>query len=381
MILPSGKGSHNLFYRWLLPAIIFQSVFMGGGFTTGREVMEYCGKYGALGIYSIIAATIGFFVSTSLTYELARVTKSFDYRTLMKQILWKFWPLFEIAYIILAIIVIAVVGSAAANIFEDMVGIPYIIGAIVVIALIGILHFYGRTAIEWFETVGTVILYIMYSILWIVTIKTTWGHANLVLAQKISTGTSSISFVKGIQYFAYNMVVIPAVLFTLDRLDKRTDSFMSGLFSTLLVIIAFTLTWISILGFYPDPSIINAPVPWYAIMKRLGILWITWFYVLAVTWTLIETGTGMIHSIMRRIDINLEEVRGKGLSRTWEAIIATLIAIISIFLAKYGIIALVAKGYGTLAWVFFAIYFIPLVTVGIIRIIRPEWKKEFWSKA
>jgi uncharacterized membrane protein YkvI len=116
-------------------------------------------------------------------------------------------------------------------------------------------------------------------------------------------------------------------------------------------------------------------------MKEIGITWILWFYVLAVTWTLIETGTGMVHSIMRRIDVDLEERRGRGLSRSWEAILATAIMVFAILLARYGIIALVAKGYGTMAWVFFGIYFIPLVTIGIIRIANPNWKKEFWEKA
>lgn len=365
----------------MLPAIIFQSVFMGGGFTTGREIMEYCGKYGTLGIYSILGATLGFLISTVLSYELARVTKSFDYRSLMKQILWKAWPAFEISYIILAIIVIAVVGSAAASIFEDMTGIPYIVGAIVVIALVGILHFWGRAAIEWFETVGTVILYIMYAILWAITIVATWGHASEVLSSGLAEGTPSDTFVAGIQYFAYNMVVIPAVLFTLDRLEERKDSLMAGFFSTVLIMIAFTLTWLSILGFYPDPEVIGAPVPWFTIMKKVGGLWLTWFYVLAVTWTLIETGTGMIHSIIRRIDVNLEERRGYGLSRKWEGLLATIIIVLAILMARYGIIALVAQGYGTMAWVFFGIYFIPLVTIGVVRIVKPEWKKEFWAKA
>ena len=88
----SGQHRYGVFYRWLLPAIIFQSVFMGGGFTTGREVMEYAGKYGVYGIYSVIVATIFFFISAALSYEVARVFKAFDYRTWIKQVLWKFWP-------------------------------------------------------------------------------------------------------------------------------------------------------------------------------------------------------------------------------------------------------------------------------------------------
>lgn len=376
-----SQHKYGVFYRWLLPAIIFQSVFMGGGFTTGREVMEYAGKHGVHGIYSVIVATIFFFISAALSYELARVFKAFDYRTWIKQVLWKFWPIFDIAYIILAIIVIAVVGSAAASILEDMFNLPYMIGAIVIISTVGLLHFYGRKAIEGFETAGTIVLYLMYVILWGVTLKAAWGNINLAFAQNLQSGSVGDAIVSGFKYFLYNMVVVPAVLFTLDRLEERKDSIISGFNSALFVGIAFFLTWLSLLGFYTNPEVVNASVPWYEIMKIVGATWLRGFYVFAVFWTLVETGTGMIHSIVRRIEVQLEESKETKLSRKQEALLATVIIFVAIAMAKFGIIALVAKGYGTLAWVFFIVLFIPLVTVGVIRILNPEWKKEFWEKA
>lgn len=377
----SGKHKYGIFYRWLLPAIIFQSVFMGGGFTTGREVMEYAGKYGVYGIYSVIIATLFFFISAALSYEVARVFKAYDYRSWIKQIIWKFWPIFDIAYIILAIIVIAVVGSAAASILEDMFHLPYMLGAIVIISAVGLLHFYGRKAIEAFETAGTVVLYIMYIILWAVTLKAAWGNISSAFAQHVGMGSPAKATVAGIQYFAYNMVVVPAVLFTLDRLEERKDSIIAGFNSALFVGVAFFLTWLSLLGFYTNKNVVNAAVPWYEIMKIVGATWLRGFYVLAVFWTLIETGTGMIHSIVRRIDVQLEEAKGLSLNRKQEAILATIIIILAIAMAKFGIIALVAKGYGTLAWVFFVILFIPLITVGVIRILNPNWMKDFWERA
>ncbi|WP_456326793.1 hypothetical protein [Palaeococcus sp. (in: euryarchaeotes)] len=160
--------------------------------------MEYAGKYGVNGIYSIIMVTLGFWIATTLSFELARVFKAFDYKTWIKQLLWKFWPAFDITYIPLAVIIIAVVGSAAANILEDMFNIPYMIGAITIILAVGILHFYGRRAIESFETIGTVMLYII-----------------------LAPGMPIQAMISGIQYFAYNLGVIPAVLFVLYRLVRR----------------------------------------------------------------------------------------------------------------------------------------------------------------
>lgn len=371
----------GLFYRWLLPAIIFQSVYMGGGFTTGREVMEFGGRFGVNGIYSVLFVSLGFFISAFLSYELARIYRAFDYRTWVKHLLWKFWPIFDVAFVILAIIVIAVVGSAAANIMQDMLHLPYMISAAVVIGAIGFLHFYGRGAIEWFETIGTIILYAMYILLWGITLKYAWGDIGAAFEKGLSAETPWSASIAGIMYFAYNMPALPAVLFTIDRLERRADSFMAGLNSSLLVSIAFFLTWLCLLGFYTKPEVVNASIPWYEIMKVVGGLWLRGFYVLAVFWTLIETGVGMIHAIVRRVEVQLKEIKGVGLSRTQEGIIAASIAVVAILFARYGIIALVAKGYGTLAWVFFAIYFIPLVTVGVIKIINPNWKREFWSKA
>jgi len=39
-------------------------------------------------------------------------------------------------------------------------------------------------------------------------------------------------------------------------------------------------------------------------------------------------------------------------------------------LASFGIAQLVAKGYGNLAWGFLVVYMVPLLTVGIYKILR-----------
>ena len=36
------------FGKFVLPGIILQSVMIGGGYATGREIVEYGAKYGAL---------------------------------------------------------------------------------------------------------------------------------------------------------------------------------------------------------------------------------------------------------------------------------------------------------------------------------------------
>ena len=50
--------------------------------------------------------------------------------------------------------------------------------------------------------------------------------------------------------------------------------------------------------------------------------------------------------------------------------IGIVLLVVSLGLARFGIIALVARGYGLMSWGIFGIYFVPLVTVGLYKIIR-----------
>ena len=55
--------------------------------------------------------------------------------------------------------------------------------------------------------------------------------------------------------------------------------------------------------------------------------------------------------------------------------IAVCAIIVSAVLSLWGIIGLIAKGYGTMAWGFFAVYVVPLATIGLYRIIKSGQKE------
>ncbi len=116
------------FGRYVLPGVIMQSVLIGGGYATGREIVEYGARLGSLGWISGLTALFGFSFLSFLTFELARVFKVYDYRSLVKQVAWKFWFLFEIVYVVLGMIVIAVMASATGEIVEQTLGVDYWVG-------------------------------------------------------------------------------------------------------------------------------------------------------------------------------------------------------------------------------------------------------------
>ena len=70
---------------YIIPGLIFQSVLVGGGYATGRELVEFFMPSGAWGgVFGLCMAGIMFALILGVAYEFARITKSYDYRTFCK---------------------------------------------------------------------------------------------------------------------------------------------------------------------------------------------------------------------------------------------------------------------------------------------------------
>ena len=160
------------FGKFVLPGIILQSVMIGGGYATGREIVEYGAKYGALGWLSGLGTFLGFAVIAALTYELIRLTKAYDFKTFMKTIGGPLWIVFDIVYLLFMVVIIAVMASATGNIVEQTLGLNYWVGVVAITVVVAILNFYGSRLIERFETLGTVALYAGYIIFSVLVIGT-----------------------------------------------------------------------------------------------------------------------------------------------------------------------------------------------------------------
>jgi uncharacterized membrane protein YkvI len=116
------------------------------------------------------------------------------------------------------------------------------------------------------------------------------------------------------------------------------------------------------------PGIVEQTLPVYAVIAELGLGPLLVLYVVGLFGTFIETGAGFIQGINERIDAYLLESRGVALGKPARAGVAVLGVTASLSLGTFGLIALIARGYGTIAWGFFAVYVVPIVTIGLYRI-------------
>jgi len=350
--------------RLFLPGIILQSVLIGGGYATGREIVEYGGKFGAGGWISGLAIFFGFALIAFLSIEASRYWQVYDYKSLLKKLIGPAWIAYELVYLLLAVLIIAVMASAAGEILNQTLNFNNWVGVVLITLVVGFLNYKGEDTIAKLETIGSVALFITY---FIFTFTVFTNKADQI-SKTFKTWDVSylpdppglgILLWTGILYVGYNLAVYPASFFTFKSIQTRKESILASIFAGLLMTVPWFLTYFAIMAYYPDKAVLESTVPWLKMLAEFNPVLVAVFGVV-VGWTLIETATGMIHAFISRIGTEAEK-KGRPLKKISKAYISTGALIASIILAQVGIIDLVAKGYTIMAYAMIAVYAIPLL--------------------
>lgn len=367
-IIRAGRGFFNGAYGlYVLPGVVLQSVLIGGGYATGREIVEYGAKFGALGWIAGLGIFFGFALMAVLMLEMARRFQAFDYRSLLRQLIGPFYWLFDIVYILMAILIIAIMASATGEILESTLGLQYWMGVLLIVVLVGLLNFYGEGLIERFKSLGTLLLYIGYILFASLIIAQHWDSIVRTLGSGSHSLYPNVSIRavvwSGILYVGYNLAVFPAALFTPRRQTRMRQSVVSGILAGVFMTIPWFLTYFALMGFYPREEVFGATVPWLVMLGNQAA-WVVVIFGVIVGWTLIETATGMIYALIARLNQNLVDQDKPRMSRSWSGAIAVLILALSVLLARVGIIDLVGKGYTIMAYAMIAVFAVPLLVRG-----------------
>lgn len=371
MASSASSGGNSVFTtswgRILLPALIFQSVAIGGAYATGREIVEFGAKYGALGWAAGFAMMVAGTVVAFLVYEVARRYGAYDYRSLLQRLIGPAYWLFDAIYLPLSIAILAVLASATGNILESTLNLDYWVGVGVVVAVSAVTTFYGTGIIEKFNSLGTVLLTVAYIAFAALVIPPNWHR----IVDVFRTGDHSLfpeatladAAVMGLTYAGMGFVIYPSTLFTVRRLRRSRDSAVSALLTGVLFVVPWFLTYLALLGFYPDPAVFDAPVPWLQMLNGHGA-WIVVIFGVLVGWTLVSTGVGLIQAALARISQNLVD-RGKPeLTPRTRGMVAVVSLVVAAALSRIGIIDLIATGYLIGAVALIAVFGIPLLVRG-----------------
>ncbi len=357
----------NWLQRLLLPGLAFKAAVIGGGYATGRELATFflpSGPFG--GLYSMALATLIWSSVCAATFLFAQQTRSLDYRTFFQHLLGPFWRVYEIAYLLAVIVILAVYAAAAGAIGNTLFGWPDLIGAILLMSAITLFAFWGNESVEKLFKYVSFVLYGTY-IAFAILVLTRFGHR---IENNFATASPTGGWaVGGLTYAGYNIIGAIVILPVTRHLVTRRDAVVAGLIAGPLAMIPAVLFFICMLAYYPE--IQSAALPSDFLLERLDLPWFRILFQLMIFSALLESGTGGVHAINERVAHSYAGARGQVMPRSLRLGLSIGVLTGSVFVAgKFGLVALIANGYRWLAYLFLLVYVVPLLSKGLFQVLR-----------
>jgi len=355
------------FQRILLPGFAFKAVVIGGGYATGRELAEFfmpSGPWG--GVAAMVLATILWSVIAAVTFAFARHVGAYDYRTFFARLLGPGWIVFEIAYVLFVILILAVFGAAAGAIGAAMFGLPPIVGTLALAGSIAGFAAFGNSSVEHLFKYVSFLLYGVYAIFLVLALLTFGDKIAINFGIPASSDGWALG---GLTYASYNIVGAVVILPVLRHLTSQRDAIVSGIIAGPLAMAPAIIFFVCMIAFYP--AIEHETLPSDFMLTQLDMPLFHLLFQFMIFAALLESGTGSVHAINERIATVWRARRGTELGTPARAVMAATLLIGCIFVANhFGLVELIASGYRFLAYVFLAVFVIPLFTAGIYRLVR-----------
>lgn len=365
MSIPAAGSSW--FQRFLLPGFAMKAVIIGGGYATGRELAEYflpSGPWG--GLAGMVLAMLLWSVIAAATFAYARLAGALDYRAFFADLLGPAWIAFEIAYVLFVVLILAVFGASAGAIGAAMFGWPSFVGAVLLAVAILATVSLGNSAVEGVFKYVSFLLYGVYALFLILSLFSFGDRIAAGFATPAPwTGWAS----GGLTYASYNIIGAVVILPVLRHLTSTRDAITAGLIAGPLAMAPAILFFVCMVAFYPGIGAETLPSDF--LLRQLNAPIFHWLFQLMIFAALLESGAGAVHAINERVAGVLRRRRGIALGPRARAAIAGGLLLVCMFVAeRVGLIALIASGYRLLAYMFLAVFVLPLMTIGLARLIR-----------
>ncbi len=365
--------------RLLTPGLVFQSVLIGGGYGTGAEIARYFGRYGLLGgLLALGAAAAAWAALCAVTFEFVRVFRTYDYGSMMKQLLGPAGRLYDLCFCAMMLLVLGVVNATAAAMVSALTGAPPWVGIALLSGGVVLLVLRGTEAIERALSLWAYVLYAVFA-LFFAAVFLRFGDA--VTAELRRAETAPGWLFSGLRYASYNLTCVSMILYTLRDLRTRREAVARGVLAGILGA-APAVPLLLAMG-CDLPAALASETPVTAVFARLDMPWLYVLFEAALFGTLVETAAGFIKALEDRMERALFRGRSSdlaprapagaaGFSEPWPVrpLITGVVTALGICVSTFGLTELIDKGYGAICCGALLLFALPMLTLGVWKLRR-----------
>ena len=354
------------FQRFILPALAFKAVVIGGGYATGRELAEFFLPAGPVGgLLGMAVAAVFWSVICTITFVFAHITNSLDYRSFFANLLGRAGIVFELAYYLFVLIALSVFGAAAGEIGHALLGLPLVLGTLLLAAGIATVAAFGNDAVEGLFKYVSILLYATYALFLILCVTHFSGGIGDAFRHKSPAGSDWAA--GGMTYASYNIIGAAVIVPVCRHLASPRDAVLAGLLCGPFAMLPAILFFLCMLAFYPEIGAASLPSDF--LLQRLDLPAFRIIFQVMIFAALLESGTGMVHAVNERIAGSWLKRRGVRMPAAARLGVALVLLLFATEIAgRFGLVMLVARGYRALAWIILAVYVLPLMTLGLWRL-------------
>jgi uncharacterized membrane protein YkvI len=348
--------------RYFVPGLVIQAVVVGGGYATGRELVEFFLRAGpATGLLGMTITAAFFSIGSMVAFELARRHRAFDYRSFCAIYLGRGVILFEIGYFASLLLVLAVISAAAAKLLAEMFASPELLNATLFLAVVAFLVLFGNRVIERVISLWSMLFYCTYLSLFALVVWRFGREMNVAVT--LEPVRVSEAIVSGVSYTGYNIAVLPVLIFVARHFTRRSEALIAGALAGPLILLPGFAFLLALSAFYPQ--ITSAPLPISVVLEKLRAPWLSGVVQLVILGALIKTGAGLLHGLNERIARTLSD-RGTSMPIWLRPAIAVGAMVVAVYFAStIGLIDLIGQGYRYSSAFFLLVFLLPLLTRGV----------------
>jgi uncharacterized membrane protein YkvI len=357
----------------LAVAFVWFTTHFGGGFASGRQVVEYFTKYGWFSLFVPLLTVAIMACVYYFSWKFAAQKKLFDYRSwanaYFRPVQIVLANVYEVLFNLILITATAVAFATGGAVIEETLGTPYILNTIVIAIAMFFLTIYGaelvRRAATWSALAIIVGLLAVYGSHFI-------GRLPQLL-EVLNSAPSPRGFGSAlwnaVVYAGFQATLIGAFVAVADVLKDRRDAMKATLWGFAVNGCFLWLASVVLLSYYPDVLPERVPLL-YVINEGFGLKWMEVAVSLLILAAVVSTGVNLIFGGAKRIVTVCVKSDSISQRKLANVVASGLYVVVTWTIALFGLIPLIAKGYGYIGYIAIFVLIIPVLLIGFLKKVK-----------
>jgi uncharacterized membrane protein YkvI len=363
----------------LAVAFVWFTTHFGGGFASGRQIVEFFVSYGWYALFTPILSIA--FVTAVLYYawNFAVVYQTFDYREWGNKYFKPFEAIlsnaYEIMYILVLLIASAVAFATGGTVIHQILGTPYVMNTVIVAVCIFFLTIFGADMVRKAASTMAVVIIAGMMLIYVGNLLVNLPKLFEVIREAPSPKGFWDALWASLKYAGLQACAMGAYIAVADALKTREDARKASIWGFIVNAGVLWLATAGVLLHYP--AILTESVPVIYVAGHggggsFGVAIVSLLIFLAV----ISTGVSLIFGGAKRIVSFWAKKHGSTVAGDRKVNIAAslIYVLITWGIALFGLIPLIAKGYGFMGMFSFPLLVVPILLIGVMR--SGKWGKE-----